>query len=204
MPLFHHSHKHTASREEAPSTKLGELSLSSEPESISANEQQLQHQHSSAPSSILTNRHENSISSESGSYSRSDTLASTSSHGSTKKSSTHSLGLSKPFKHHTTSHSHSGKPSRGHSTSDSTTSSGWYLPSNLDPIALVELAISTTFTIPGPSMDELRSEILPQLFHVDGYAHRVNCRETNFAGMLEGAEMLRERFTVSARAGQAE
>ena len=74
----------------------------------------------------------------------------------------------------------------------------WTLPPHLEPVQLVELAISTAYTIPGPPINELRDVILPQMFHVGAYLHRANCRETDFHGMIEGIEMLRGRFVVRA------
>lgn len=72
----------------------------------------------------------------------------------------------------------------------------WVLPPHLEPVQLVELAISTLYTIPGPPIEELRNFILPQMFHVSALEYRVNCRETDFFGMVKGVEMLRSRFVV--------
>lgn len=45
------------------------------------------------------------------------------------------------------------------------------LPEKLTPVTLVETAITTAFTVPGPSIDQLRDVILPQLYH-EAYSHR--------------------------------
>ncbi|GAA5956495.1 hypothetical protein JCM3765_003463 [Sporobolomyces pararoseus] len=50
------------------------------------------------------------------------------------------------------------------------------LPDPETPVQLAELAISTILTIPGPSIEELRNEYFPKLFH-EAYSHRANTRE---------------------------
>ncbi|KAK4055975.1 hypothetical protein OIO90_002969 [Microbotryomycetes sp. JL221] len=68
-------------------------------------------------------------------------------------------------------------------------------PHDLDPIGLAQLCLSTCLTIPGHSIDELQQSIIPALFHVPGYSHRVNCRECDAAGLLEIIKFLRSKFS---------
>lgn len=47
----------------------------------------------------------------------------------------------------------------------------FHLPKHLTPVSLVECAITTLFSVPGYPLDELRNEILPQMYHA-AYSHR--------------------------------
>lgn len=72
-------------------------------------------------------------------------------------------------------------------------------PDNLDPIQLSELALMAILNTPGYSPEEFERDVLPQLFHAPGYAHRVNCREVGADGLSEIVRLLRTRFAVRAR-----
>ncbi|KAK4696715.1 hypothetical protein P7C70_g8327, partial [Phenoliferia sp. Uapishka_3] len=88
----------------------------------------------------------------------------------------------KPHKHHNPHHHHSHKA-----------------PPPLTPVALAEMALTALLTTPGPSCEELRTEILPEFYH-EGYAHRVNTREVGMDGLCEVIGMFRRKFkTVRVR-----
>lgn len=73
------------------------------------------------------------------------------------------------------------------------------LPIPTTPIALAELALQTLLTTPGPSCEELRNELLPQLYH-EAYQHRVNTREVGLDGLMAVVRLFRSRFkTVRVR-----
>ncbi|GAA5837880.1 hypothetical protein JCM5353_006452 [Sporobolomyces roseus] len=58
------------------------------------------------------------------------------------------------------------------------------------PLELAELAVSTILTIPGPSLEDLRTIYFPKLYH-EAYSHRANTRE-------HGLKEL-ERFIIQFR-----
>ncbi|GAA5941734.1 uncharacterized protein JCM15063_002656 [Sporobolomyces koalae] len=67
------------------------------------------------------------------------------------------------------------------------------LPEPETPLQLAELAISTLLTIPGPSIEQLRHECFPKLFH-DAYSHRVNTRELGLKELEQMIERLRSKI----------
>ncbi|GAA5830871.1 hypothetical protein JCM11251_001104 [Rhodosporidiobolus azoricus] len=68
-----------------------------------------------------------------------------------------------------------------------------------DPVHLVETAISLVLSVPGPPLDQLRSKLIPKLYH-SAYSHRVNCREHEIEELIRLAKRFRERFqTVRIR-----
>jgi hypothetical protein len=72
------------------------------------------------------------------------------------------------------------------------------LPQHSDPISLCEAAAHLALAVPGPPLDVLRKELMPQLYWENGYALRVNTRE-NLNGvdeLMEVAKRFRERFMV--------
>ncbi|ORY88085.1 hypothetical protein BCR35DRAFT_277127 [Leucosporidium creatinivorum] len=108
----------------------------------------------------------------------SSTFSSTSSGGDSEKKHRRALSFGRTKTGH--HHSHAEPPA-------------FHLPKHLTPVSLVECAISTLFSVPGYPLDELRNEILPQLYH-EAYSHRVNCRETNLDGLMKSVESLRTRM----------
>ncbi|GAA5849783.1 hypothetical protein JCM8547_000562 [Rhodosporidiobolus lusitaniae] len=86
---------------------------------------------------------------------------------------------------------------RGHSHSSSSSKSSEPVPYALtvpdDPVHLVETALSIVLSVPGPSLDQLRTELIPKLYH-RAYSHRVNCREHGTEELLTLAKRFRERF----------
>ncbi|KAM0787381.1 hypothetical protein ACM66B_003466 [Microbotryomycetes sp. NB124-2] len=68
-------------------------------------------------------------------------------------------------------------------------------PHDLEPIGLAQLGLSVCLTVPGYPLEEMEQVIIPALFHVPGYSHRVNCRETDHAGLLEIVKFLRTKFS---------
>ncbi|KAK4049035.1 hypothetical protein OIV83_004396 [Microbotryomycetes sp. JL201] len=68
-------------------------------------------------------------------------------------------------------------------------------PHDLDPIGLAQLGLSVCLSVPGYPIEEMERVIIPALFHVPGYSHRVNCRETDYAGLLEIVKFLRTKFS---------
>lgn len=95
-------------------------------------------------------------------YTRSDTMSST---GSDEKKSKHGHSLS-------LGHLRGAAGSAvSHKSSKSSGPPPFVLPAQLTPLSLVELALTTILTIPGYSLDELRNEIMPQLYH-SAYSHR--------------------------------
>lgn len=74
----------------------------------------------------------------------------------------------------------------------------YHLPKHDDPVSLCETAISLVLSVPGPPLDVLRKELMPQLYWQKGYAHRTNNRE-NLDGveeLLKTAQRFRDRFMV--------
>jgi hypothetical protein len=72
------------------------------------------------------------------------------------------------------------------------------LPQHSDPISLCEAAAHLALAVPGPPLDVLRKDLMPQLYWENGYALRVNTRE-NLNGvdeLMEVAKRFRERFMV--------
>lgn len=70
------------------------------------------------------------------------------------------------------------------------------LPEPETPVQLAELAISTILTIPGPSIEELRNEYFPKLFH-EVYSHRANTREHGLKELERLIVRFRSKFEVS-------
>ncbi|GAA5968853.1 hypothetical protein JCM11641_000757 [Rhodosporidiobolus odoratus] len=62
-----------------------------------------------------------------------------------------------------------------------------------DPVHLVETAICLVLTVPGPPIEQLRTELIPQLYH-KAYEHRVNCREHGVEQLVAMVKGFRERF----------
>ncbi|BGP15738.1 hypothetical protein JCM10213_007967 [Rhodosporidiobolus nylandii] len=62
-----------------------------------------------------------------------------------------------------------------------------------DPVHLVEKAISLVLSVPGPPIEQLRTELVPKLYH-SAYSHRVNCREHGVEELVALAKRFRERF----------
>ncbi|GAA5885831.1 hypothetical protein JCM6882_007577 [Rhodosporidiobolus microsporus] len=69
----------------------------------------------------------------------------------------------------------------------------YHLTVPTDPVHLCETAIALMLSVPGPPLDQLRSKILPKLYH-SAYSHRVNCREHGLNELLALAKRFRERF----------
>ncbi|KAM0748061.1 hypothetical protein T439DRAFT_328047 [Meredithblackwellia eburnea MCA 4105] len=73
------------------------------------------------------------------------------------------------------------------------------LPTPSDPVALAQLALQTLLTHPGPPIEELKEDLLPQLYH-SAYQHRVNTREVGLDNLTDFVVMFRSRFrTVRVR-----
>ncbi|GAA5924814.1 hypothetical protein JCM3775_005477 [Rhodotorula graminis] len=90
------------------------------------------------------------------------------------------------------SHSHSHAHHKHHPHFDDPQYS---LPTIKDPIHLCELATQLLLTTPGVPMDVLRRDIVPRLYHVDGYEHRVNTREMGMDKLLSEMDRFRRRFS---------
>ncbi|TNY21943.1 Serine/arginine repetitive matrix protein 2 [Rhodotorula diobovata] len=141
----------------------------------------------------------NTQSSDTSTHSASSSMASPSSSSSSSKirfgpSSLHQA-LSRPGTHHSTSstsshHSHSHH--KHHPHFDDPT---YRLPTIKDPIHLCELATQLLLTVPGVPMDVLRRDIVPRLYHVQGYEHRVNTREIGMEKLLVQMARFRQRFS---------
>jgi hypothetical protein len=84
--------------------------------------------------------------------------------------------------------------SRGNSTQSA--QSAHSLPDPETPLQLAELAISTILTIPGPSIEELRRDYFPKLFH-EAYSHRANTREHGLKELENLIQRFRSKFEVS-------
>lgn len=118
-----------------------------------------------------------------------------SSGGSTSKLSSlsHSLLPHKhPHGHHHHHHSHH------HSSSSSLNQIGGtsWLPNVLptNPIEFVILSFQLLLSVPGPTIKELKEDLIPLLFW-ENYLHRANTREVNINGLLDIIEsVFRARF----------
>ncbi|GAA5836367.1 hypothetical protein JCM3766R1_003500 [Sporobolomyces carnicolor] len=84
--------------------------------------------------------------------------------------------------------------SRGASTS-SASSSSIVPPASepTNPVQLAEAAISLILTVPGPSIEELRNEYFPKLFH-EAYSHRANTREHGLRELENLIKRFRSKF----------
>ncbi|GAA5904562.1 uncharacterized protein JCM6883_003828 [Sporobolomyces salmoneus] len=80
--------------------------------------------------------------------------------------------------------------SRGASSSSQSTRN---LPEPDTPLALAQEAISTILTVPGPSIEELRRDYFPRLFH-EAYSHRANTREHGLKELEELITRFRSKF----------
>lgn len=88
--------------------------------------------------------------------------------------------------------------SRGASTS-SASSSSIVPPASepTNPVQLAEAAISLILTVPGPSIEELRNEYFPKLFH-EAYSHRANTREHGLRELENLIKRFRSKFEASS------
>ncbi|BGP39619.1 hypothetical protein JCM10449v2_003570 [Rhodotorula kratochvilovae] len=73
--------------------------------------------------------------------------------------------------------------------------SNYVLPVIKSPVHLCELAITLMLSVPGVSVDVLRNDIVPKLYHVEAYQHRVNTREVGMDKLLVQMQRFRERFS---------
>ncbi|GAA5895100.1 hypothetical protein JCM8208_000113 [Rhodotorula glutinis] len=112
-------------------------------------------------------------------------------HQALSRSST-SSSTSHPSSTHSHSHSHSHAHHKHHPHFDDPQYS---LPVIKDPIHLCELATQLLLTTPGVPIDVLRRDIVPRLYHVDGYQHRVNTREMGMDKLLVQMARFRQRFS---------
>lgn len=132
----------------------------------------------------------------------SNSSTSTSSGGGGSSSRLSSLSHSLLPHKHPHGHHHHHHHSHHHSDSSSSLNQsgigpgGGWLPNNLptNPIEFVTLAFQLLLSVPGPTIKELKEDIIPLLFW-DGYLHRANTREVGIDGLLAVLDdVLRARF----------
>ena len=158
MPLFHsHRNKHDVQQLQTDLAKLPPPSASEPTSPILLD---------SSSSSVQDGRAVSFASGSGSDVTRSETVSSTGSGEGEKK-----------LKHgHSLSIGHLSRGSSSHSASlKSHKSSGpppFVLPARLTPLGLVQFSLETILTIPGYPLDELRNEIMPQLYHA-AYSHRL-------------------------------